>query len=98
MPSVRKPVECGAADIALYVRRLAPLTLHSAARVAVSIYISMHISRFYLVEVFERSRFKSSPLEKTRSTRANPVELSWGSAGVSTGVASFDGDFLIGMF
>jgi len=26
----RKPVECGAADIALYVRRLAPLTLHTA--------------------------------------------------------------------
>ena len=30
MSSVRKPVECGAADIALYVRRLAPLTLHTS--------------------------------------------------------------------
>jgi len=26
------------------------------------------------------------------------VELSWGLAGVSTGVASFDGDLLIGIF
>jgi len=32
-------------------------------------------------EVFERSRFKSSPLEKPRSKLANPVELTgfdWG--------------------
>jgi len=29
VPSVRKLVECGAADIALYVRRLVQLTLHS---------------------------------------------------------------------
>jgi len=34
--------------------------------------------RRFRVEVFERSRSKSSPLEKTRSTLANPVELSWG--------------------
>jgi len=47
--------------------------------------------------VFERSLSKSSPLEKTRSKLANPVELSWGLAGVSTGVASFDGDLRIGI-
>ena len=47
------------------------------------------------IEGFERSRSKSSPLEKSRSKLANPVELSWGSAGVSTGVARFDGDLLI---
>jgi len=47
-------------------------------------------------EGFERSRSKSSPLEKTRSKLANPVELSWGLAGVSTGVASSNGDSLIG--
>ena len=29
-------------------------------------------------EIFERSRSKSSPLEKIRSKLANPVELSWG--------------------
>jgi len=29
-------------------------------------------------EVLQRSRSKSSPLEKTRSKLANPVELSWG--------------------
>jgi len=49
-------------------------------------------------EVFERPRSKSSPLEKPRSKLANPVELSWGLAGVSTGVASFNGDLLIGIF
>ena len=32
VPSVRKPVECGVADIALYVRRLAPLTLRKRPR------------------------------------------------------------------
>jgi len=32
----------------------------------------------YIKEVFERSRSKSWPLEKTRSKVANPVELSWG--------------------
>ena len=51
-----------------------------------------------LHEVFEPSRSKSLPLEKTRSKLANPVELSWGLAAVLTGVASFDGDLLIGIF
>jgi len=50
------------------------------------------------IEVLQRSRSKSSPLEKNRSKLANPVELSWGLVGVSTGVASFDGDLLIGIF
>jgi len=54
--------------------------------------------RVYIYEVFERSRSKSSPLEKPRSKLSKPVELSWGLAGVSTGVASFDGDLLIGIF
>ena len=48
-----------------------------------------------MIEVFFRSRSKSSPLEKTRTQLANPVELSWGLAEVSTGVASFDGGLLI---
>ena len=47
---------------------------------------------------FERSQSKSSPLEKIRSKLANSVELSWGLAGVTTRVASFDGDLLIGIF
>jgi len=47
---------------------------------------------------FERSQSKKTPLEKPRSKLANPVELSWGLAGVSTGVASVDGDLLIGIF
>jgi len=48
--------------------------------------------------IFERSRSNSSPLEKTRSKLANPVELSWDLAGVSTGVASFNRNLLIGFF
>jgi len=51
-----------------------------------------------ILEVFERSKSKISPLEKTLSKLANPVELSWGLAGVSTGVASFDWDLRIGIF
>jgi len=35
------------------------------------------------------------PLEKPQSKLANPVELSWGLAGGSTGVVSFNGDLLI---
>jgi len=50
------------------------------------------------IEVFERSRSKSSPLEKPRSKLANPVELSWGLAGGSTRVANFDRDLRIGIF
>jgi len=48
----------------------------------------------FFVEGFERSPPRSSPLEKTRSKLANPVEL----AVVFTGVASFDGDLRIGIF
>jgi len=54
-------------------------------------------NRWIRIEVFERSRSNSSPLEKTRSILANPVELSWGLAGISTGVARFDRDLLIGI-
>ena len=52
----------------------------------------------FLVEVSQRSRSKSSPLEKTRSKLANPVELNWAFLPVSTGVASFDRVLLIGVF
>jgi len=57
------------------------------------------IARSYLIEGLQRSRSKSSPLEKTRSKLANPVELRWclGFRPVSTGVASFDRDLLIGI-
>jgi len=37
-------------------------------------------------------------LRKPGQKLANPVELSWVLAGVSTGVVSFDGDFLLGIF
>ena len=53
------------------------------------------------VDIFERSRSKSSPLEKARSKLANPVELTGfdrGKLGVSTVVASFNEDLLIGIF
>ena len=56
--------------------------------------------RRFPFEVFERSQSKSSPLEKTRSKLANPVELNRFRPvidGVLTGVASFNGDFLIGI-
>ena len=48
----------------------------------------------FIIEGFERSRSKSSPLEKTRSRLANLVELSWG----FDRIASFDRDLLIGIF
>jgi len=54
-----------------------------------------------IIEVFERSRSKRSPLDRTRSKLANPVELPGFEpviAGASTGVASFNGDLLIGIF
>ena len=46
-------------------------------------------------EVFERSRSKSSPLDETRSKLAKTRSSL---AGISTRVASFDGDLLIGNF
>jgi len=55
----------------------------------------------HIDEVFERSRSKSSPLEQTRSKLANPVELTGfdqGLAAISTGVAIFNRDLLIGIF
>ena len=49
-------------------------------------------------DVFEQTRSKSSQLEKTQSKLANPIEFSWGLAGGSTGIASFNGDLLIVFF
>ena len=62
-----------------------PLTLKSwkELRLGFTIILSTHSTTRQLntasfFEVFERSRSKSLPLEKTRSKLANPVELSWG--------------------
>jgi len=103
-----RPVRCRSVSISVWRTRLRtssttpdPIPHHPHLS---CFYSRLYVSRVrvhcptFCFEVFERSRSKSSPLEKTRSKLADPVELSWGLAGGSTGVASFDGDLLIAIF